>query len=301
MDRQKLLMIFGGAAACAALLTWFLWAQTAAPKTEALASVAAATRDMAAGTKLKASDIKLVKVAAKDAPLSAQKDAKALVDRVLIFPVGAGEMITTPKLASIGGVEGVAAIIEPGKRAVSVAITDSAGAAGLIQPRAHVDVLFTRTGNMTEAITTTILQDVTVLSVGRVTEVTPADAKAPPRPQNYAVTLLVTPEEAGKLELAKNQGRISLALRNPSDMSKMDEVQPVTGDVLDPYLGRPRRQSRPGAGAATGSRAAWNRLTGEEDEEKKKPAPPPPPPPPPPKIVVDVYRGEKHVQEVFQK
>jgi pilus assembly protein CpaB len=301
MDRQKLLMIFGGAAACAALLTWFLWAQTAAPKTEALTSVAAAARDLPAGTRLKASDVKLVKMSAKDAPLSAQKETKALVDRVLIFPVGASELITAAKLASLGGAEGVSAIIEPGKRAVSVAITDSAGAAGLIQPRAHVDVLFTRTGNMTEAITTTILQDVTVLSVGRVTEVTPADAKAPPRPQNYAVTLLVTPDEAGKLELAKNQGRISLALRNPVDASRIEDLQPVTGDVLDPYLGRPRRQQRPGAGSAIGSKSAWNRLTGEDEEEKKKPAAPPPPPPPPPKIVVDVYRGEKHVQEVFQK
>jgi hypothetical protein len=118
-----------------------------------------------------------------------------------------------------------------------------------------------------------------------------------PRPASQSVTLLVTPEEAGKLELAKNQGKISLALRNPLDLSRVDDPQPVTGDALDPYLGKPRK----GRGARLDPRdnRAWADLTaGDEEAIKKKPAPPPPPPP---KTVVDVYRGEKHIQEVFNK
>ena len=34
------------------------------------------------------------------------------------------------------------------------------------------------------------------------------------------ITLLVTPENAQKLTLASNQGKIQLALRNPSDVSQ---------------------------------------------------------------------------------
>jgi hypothetical protein len=48
---------------------------------------------------------------------------------------------------------------------------------------------------------------------------------------------------------------------------------------------------------------AWANLIA-EDEEAVKPKEPPKPPepkePPKPRITVDVYRGEKHVQEIFQ-
>jgi hypothetical protein len=111
----------------------------------------------------------------------------------------------------------------------------------------------------------------------------------------------VTPEEAGKVELAKNQGKISLALRNPGDSTRVEELAPVTGDALDPYLGRPRNRTRlPGAdgGKALRNDKAWAALTGDAPEPPKKTAPAPPPAP---KVVVDVYRGEKHVQEVFDK
>lgn len=294
IERQRLLMIFGGAGLCAALLTWFLWAKTKAPKTEELVSVVAAARDLPAGTKLKKSDIRMVQLAAKDAPPSAARDEKLVLDRALLYPVSANEPLTGLRMASLGGIEGVSANISPGRRAVSVQISDSSGAAGLIQPRAHVDVLFTRTGSMAEALTSTILQDVTVLSVGRATESQPIDAKAA-RPNSYAVTLLVSPEEAGKLELAKNQGKISLALRNPLDTSRVEDPEPVTGDALDPYLGRPKNKMALRLGASRGIKdpKAWAALTGEEEPKKAPPAPP--------KVVVDVYRGDKHMQEVFNK
>jgi pilus assembly protein CpaB len=296
MDRQKLLMIFGGAALCATLLTWFLWSRTAAPKAEAMTTVWAATRDLPAGTKLGKAHLKEVRLSTKDAPATAVKDQAAALDRALLYPVSANETLTTVKLSSATGIDGVPSIIAAGKRAVSVQIADASGAAGLIQPRAHVDVLFTRTGSMAEAITTTILQDVTVLSVGRVTEAQNMDTKGP-RPPAQAVTLLVTPEEAGKLELAKNQGKISLALRNPLDASRVEEPMAVTGDALDPYLGKPRKGPR---GLSVRDSKAWARLT-DADEEPVAKKLPPPPPPAPPKTVVDVYRGEKHVQEVFNK
>ena len=44
------------------------------------------------------------------------------------------------------------------------------GVAGLIQPNSKVDVLFTRPGSMAEATTSTILQNVKVLSTGRQTQ-----------------------------------------------------------------------------------------------------------------------------------
>ena len=77
------------------------------------------------------------------------------------------EPVLQSKLSDMTTVEGVASTIDRGYRAVSVQITDVSGVAGLIQPGSHVDVLFTRPGSMAEATTSTILQNVKVLSTGR--------------------------------------------------------------------------------------------------------------------------------------
>ena len=53
MDRQKILLIFAGAWLSAALLTWFLYASTKAPKVEKTVAIQAAARDMPAGTRLR--------------------------------------------------------------------------------------------------------------------------------------------------------------------------------------------------------------------------------------------------------
>ena len=307
MDRDKILMIFGAALVGASLLTWLLYRATTGAKQEKLVNIVAATRDIPAGTRLSSGVLKSIVVAEKDIPRGAMTDQKLLLDRVLLFPVTSNEAITVPKLASLMGAEGVAAIIEPGKRAVSVQVNDSTSAAGLVTPRGHVDVLFTRPGSMQEAVTTTVLQDIVVLSVGRVTEAAPTTASgtaapAPSATQSRAVTLLVTPEQAEKLELAKNQGKISLSLRNPLDKSVNDELAPTTAiNLYDPSALRrfPGRNGAPGSVSQIprGSNI-WAQMTGQQPEKPKKPEAPKEPPKP--RFVVDVYRGDKHVQEIFQ-
>jgi pilus assembly protein CpaB len=293
MDRKKALLIFALAWVSAALLTWFLWWTATSPKTEKTLACVAATHDMPAGTRLKRSDVKLVRIPEKDLPKSALLDLNSAVDHVLLFPVNTSEPLMGAKMTSSSKAEGLAATIDPGKRAVSVLVNDASGAAGLIQPRSHVDVLFTRPGTMSEAVTTTVLEDVVVLSVGRATEVSTAAAAAnldprAARPQNQSVTLLVTPPEARKLELAKNQGKISLSLRNPLDHASADDHLPTTAASLDVKV-PPKRENIPNVRDPR----VWADMMGEPKKAKE------PPPPPKPKLVVDVFRGDKHVQEVF--
>ncbi len=298
MDRQKMLMIFAGAWVSAALLTWLVYAKAAGPRTEKLSDVIAASRDMPAGTRLKKTDLKRIKIAEKDLPRTAIAEEVAALDQILLHPINANETFAKNKFASMGGAEGLSATIENGKRAVSVPVTDITGAGGLIQPRSHVDVMFTRTGSMREALTTTILQDVIVLSIGRLTEAGQVVDSRVTKPLTQAATLLVTPDEAKKLELAKNQGKISLALRNPLDKSVAENSEAATAESLDPEMF---------AGAAKYARrmntpnirdnGVWNQITNgaapvKAKEEKKEP--------PKPRLVVDVYRGDKHVQEIFQ-
>ena len=310
MDRQKVVIIFGAALISAALLTWFLYAQTVAPKKDKMVMVVAAAQDLQAGARLARTDIKRISLPEKNLPKGAMLDEKLVLDRALLFPVSLNEAITTSRLTSLSGASGLAATIEAGKRAVSVQITDVTSAGGLIQPRSRVDVLFTKTGTMAEAITTTILEDVVVLSIGRITEAPTLDARPPAgtttqqqsATQTRAATLLVTPEEARKLELAKNQGKISLALRNPLDRSRSAEEYPTTtAEVLDPDVFTRAARSKmrrltPEMAKALKDDKAWAQLIG---AEPPKPKPPEKKEPPKPRAVIDVFRGDKHVQETF--
>ena len=300
MDRSKVLLIFAGAWLSAALLTWFLYASTKAPRVEKTTAIQAAAHDMQAGTKLRKADLKTVRVPEKDAPKFAILDERLALDRPLLFPVGANEPITSSKIASATGPEGLPATIEIGRRAIAVPISDTSGVAGLIQPRAHVDVLFTKPGSAAQAVTTTILEDVVVLAIGRTTEAsnsstpTAAGTQAAAR-QAQSATLLVTPEETRKLELAKNEGKISLALRNPLDRSIAADHSLTTSQSL--YFDTSRSKA-----PDVRDNRLWEQLTGAK-AEKPKPVivekPKVVPEPPRPKKIVDVFRGDKHVQESF--
>jgi hypothetical protein len=128
------------------------------------------------------------------------------------------------------------------------------------------------------------------------------DPKAPKMP---VATLLMTPEDAQKLELAKNEGKVSLTLRNPLDQTSIPDLQPVNSDVLDPVISA--RMARARRGRTTNIRGkvpnlddprVWQELTGEKklkDEEAPKKIEPQKP-----RLVVDVFRGDKHVQETFR-
>jgi pilus assembly protein CpaB len=292
MDRQRIIILFGAAALLAGLLSWFVYRTAIAPHPETRTTVLAAVRNMQVGEAFRKGDLKKVNVLPRDFPkgaLTAEKDA---LNRVALYPISANAPLVNDGLSRLTGADGFPATIEPGYRAVSVTINDVSGVAGLIAPGAHVDVLFTRPGTMAEAITSTILQDVKVLAIGHSVQPNQVvDLKAPKVP---VATLLVNPEDAQKLELAKNEGRISLSLRNPLDKSAGVDGHPVNADVLDPSLKAKVAMTR--LRNSTDPRA-WDALT----QPKPAPvaAPVKPASPPPPRAVVDVFRGDKHVQDVF--
>ncbi|HXB68112.1 MAG TPA: Flp pilus assembly protein CpaB [Candidatus Acidoferrales bacterium] len=309
MDRQKKFLLFGAAWVSAILLTWFLYANAVAPREEARSSVVVATHDMPLGTLLRPTDVKMVKYPDRDIPKGVLFQAKDAWNKVLLVPMNSNEPVLLGKLSAITATEGVSATIPAGYRAVSVPITDVSGVAGLIQPSSKVDVLFTRPGSMAEATTSTILQNVRVISTGRQTQT--GQAVDPRAPKSPVITLVLTPADAQKLELAKNEGKISLSLRNPLDSSESADTGPVTTEVLDPMISARLARARKGrttnvARANLDDPKVWQDLTGEkkvidaekaareaEEARRKKEAERP-------RVVVDVYRGDKHVQELFK-
>ena len=294
MDRQKKLLIFGGAWLSALVLAWIFWANAVAPKTEKTVRVVVAAHDMAVGAMLRPADLKMVNYPESDVPKGAILAVNGALNRVLLVPLNANEPVLLSKISAPTATEGMASVIEPGYRAVSVQISDVSGVAGLIQPNSRVDVLFTRPGTMDEASTSIILQNVKVLSIGRAAATgQAADTRAPRTP---VVTLVLTPPDAEKLELAKNEGRISLSLRNPLDASRLDEKEPLTAEVLDPNLDEriaEKRRTRANLAKPAPNLAdpkVWEAMVAARTPKKEeKPA-----------VVVDVYHGDKHVQEVFK-
>lgn len=296
MDRTRVVVIFLAAWASAALLSWFLYKQTRAPQQEKVAAVLALNKNLPAGTMVREADLERITLRLREVPKGAAQRKEDVLHRALLVDVTAHEPLLDQKLAQHSGVEGIAATIEEGMRAVAVKIDSASGVGELLEPGARVDVLFTKPGRMSEAITTTILQNVRVLSVGRRTrpgEKLDPKAKQTPLP---VVTLLVTPEQAQKLELAKNQGKLSLVLRNPTDPNKLASTEPVTTEVLDPLALTRSDPRRKGKAVRRPSSAADGVEEPESPDLKKKAKPEPPPP----KFVVDVFRGNKHTQEVFR-
>ena len=178
--------------------------------------IVVATEDLHRGDKLTKEDMRQVPFLKDSMPLGAHTDAGKLVGRTLIQSLKKTEPILESKLAPTDiTAGGLAVIISPKKRAMSIKVDKVIGVSGFINPGHSVDVLVSikKPGKQVGYITKIILENILVLSSG--TEMKEGEKKASKGPD--VITLEVTVKEAEKLALALNQGKIQLALRNYSD------------------------------------------------------------------------------------
>ena len=142
-----------------------------------------------------------------------------VVDRPVMSPIQPEEPVVEARLALRGSGGGVAPLIPPGMRAISVRVNDVVGVAGFVLPGMRVDVLVTgRPPGHDDTVTTTVLQNIAVLSAGKTIQ---ADANSQSI-STPVVTLLVTPAQAESLTLANTEGRIQLGLRNSTDQERAE-------------------------------------------------------------------------------
>ena len=190
--------------------------------------VMVAANDLQVGTRFEPPDVKIIKIPAADLPPGAPRRKADVIGHGVILPISKGEFILPNRLAAENAGAGLPSLIPPGMRAVSVRVNDVASVSGFVTPGTRVDVLVTGSGGGSgEPQTTTVLQNVQVLASGHTLE-----RSSTGEAQNTAVvTLLVTPEDAQRLTLATNEGRIQLALRNPVD-TKQDDVLAANARAL---------------------------------------------------------------------
>jgi pilus assembly protein CpaB len=173
--------------------------------------------------------------------------------RVVLSPLERGEPILRSKITGPGQRALLSSLLDQGKRAVTLRVDDVRGVAGFILPGDFVDVVLIaedgppRRENYSEIL----LQHLKVLAVDQFAserQEQPTVAKA--------VTIEVTPEQAQKLLLATNIGKLSLILRRPEEAN------------------------------ADSGRRVTERDLGRIDARTAEVARPPPPPPPPLPAVV---------------
>jgi pilus assembly protein CpaB len=153
------------------------------------------------------------------------------VARVDIFP---GEAIVAGRLAPVGTKAGLEAMIEPGKRAVSIRVDDVSAIAGMVQPNSRVDLMLTlQTAEQQRA--RLFMENMRILAMG--SELQPGPDGRPI--QASVATLEVTPTQAERLAVAVAQGRIALALRGYSDSDSTRTTGATTADVIASLRGEP--------------------------------------------------------------
>jgi pilus assembly protein CpaB len=193
-------------------------------------SVVVAATDLDLGTELRRDDIRIIQWPANAVPANAISTPEEVIGRGLILPVIQNEPILPMKLASKEAGAGLPPAIPPGLRAISVRVNEVIGVAGYVLPGTRVDVVATvNPGDQRRDITSkVILTNVQVLAAG--TKIDRETDKNKPIAVTV-VTLLVDPNEAERLTLASNEGKIQLALRNP-----LDKESTVTAGVRPAML-----------------------------------------------------------------
>lgn len=136
-----------------------------------------------------------------------------VVGKIARSDIYTGEQVLKNNIASPNDpAEGLAMTVEPGRRAMTVAINDITGVAGLLRPGDQVDILGTLpVGNQT--ITSLIVQNIRILAVNKSTSES-SDSKPG---QTGTLTLSLSPGEAQQLTLAAEKGNIRVLLRTPAD------------------------------------------------------------------------------------
>ncbi len=178
--------------------------------------IVVAREDLAPGAILTAENLTLSPIPGTAAPAHTYISTDDLVNRVAAQPLVQGQPINEKLLAPTGSGIGLQALIPQGMRAVTIEVNEFTGLAGLVAPNMNVDIITTfRDDASKDTITRTVVQNLKVLAVGpRMTPTANDTEKAPYR----SVTLLASPKDAERVELASYTGRQRLVLRSGRDL-----------------------------------------------------------------------------------
>ncbi|HSV00077.1 MAG TPA: Flp pilus assembly protein CpaB [Roseiarcus sp.] len=195
-------------------------------------SILVATDTLPFGAPIGAKDVRQVDWPAQSSPEGTFANFAELTKsgrRITLSPFVRDEPIIASKVSAPDQRASLSTVIEKGKRAVTVAVDDVRGVAGFIFPGDFVDVVLTRTDNSNgpQNFSEVILQHVKVLAIDQMAgqrQEHPTVAKA--------VTVEVDPEQALRILLAANVGKLSLILRQPAEVALAPDARITDRDLF---------------------------------------------------------------------
>ena len=223
MDKRLLTVVM--AAILVALVITAIFYQITVGRRPAQAEIATKTlvvarAELPLGSVINADDVTVLEFPTQGYPQGGFENIEDVIDRSVTQPILANEPVTVGRVTEKGAGFGLAPLIPEGFRAVAIAVNQVSGVSGFILPGSRVDVLLSAipTGGI-DRLTTTVLENVTVLSTGQKQQPS-ANGQAENVP---VINMLLTPEDAELLTLATQEGRIQLVLRNPKDAEQTAE------------------------------------------------------------------------------
>ncbi|MBV9326749.1 MAG: Flp pilus assembly protein CpaB [Chloroflexi bacterium] len=241
-------------------------AQAATSISQSSVSVLVARSDIPANVPLTADLFDVKSLPPDTVAPGAATSVDQLAGKVLSSPMANGEQLLSSRLtaADASPVKTFADQIPPGTRAMSLSFTELGGAAGLVVPGSHVDVLGVfKKDVLGKDESMIMIQDVLVLAVAQSTapsqlplqpsvaptpgpsvslpgSTTPKPTATPdPRfpvapPETRTVTLAVTPEAAERLALAESFGNLRYIIRPTGEANQNSVVPADLGTLASP-------------------------------------------------------------------
>jgi len=224
---RRLVAVFAFALVVASIASFAVYrvivAQVRAPgRPVATKTLMVAAHDLQVGALIRDYDLTEISMSGP-APDHAITNKQDVIGRGVIATIYQNEPILDHRLAPKGAGAGLAATIPVGMRAVALRVNEVVGLAGFVLPGMRVDVLIAGTApggqqNETGTLCKTVLQNIEVLSAGQRLE-----KNAEGKPESaQVVNLLVTPTQAEILNLASDETKVQLVLRNPLDTTEQN-------------------------------------------------------------------------------
>ena len=178
-----------------------------------------------------------------------KSDPKALTTTgaVVRRPIAAGQPVTEAQLVRPGDRGFLAAVLKPGMRAVSFAVNEVSGLAGLIYPGDRVDVMLVH--SVAEAapagavdkdkeppehrVSETVLENVRILAIDQALAHPAGGAAQVAR----TLTVEVTPKQAELMAVAVQLGQLTLSLRSLANAPEASQAVTDLMDIPEPDRG----------------------------------------------------------------
>lgn len=229
-----LLAVAGVVAALAAAV---LMGTLSAPRSEpggGKTTLLVADRDLPALTVVTEAVISQQEITRSQLPAGGLTSPAQVVGQLLIVPMTKGQAFTSACFAGKSPGQQLLKALPAGKRAMSVSLANYSALSGLLYPGAVVDVLSTYKSPMEGGVVSkTLLRGVQVLAIEDQTigaeKTEKGESSSPQRSSGSGrqVTLMVDSKQASALQVAMEQGSVSLVLRNPQELSAEPAATPA--------------------------------------------------------------------------